>query len=57
MKSGSFYFSTAHLCSKRVYELNKSNSIFFHNMLVYLYDNAVQHTEFVDVFISVNRHY
>jgi len=56
MKSGSFYFPAAHLCSKRVYELNNSISIFFHNMLVVLYDNAVPHTEFVDVFVYINRH-
>jgi len=57
MKNGSFYFPTAHLCSKRFYELNNFICIFFHNLLVVLYDNPVLHTEFVDVFISKNRHY
>jgi hypothetical protein len=57
MKNGSFYFPTAHLRSKRVYELNNSISIFFHNMLVVLYDNAVLHGEFVDVVVSIISHY
>jgi hypothetical protein len=39
-----FYFPTAHLYSKPVYELNNSISIFFHNLFVVLYDNAVLHS-------------
>jgi len=52
-----FYFPAAHLCSKCVYELNNSISTFFHNLLVAEYGNAVLHTEFVDVCVSINRHY
>jgi hypothetical protein len=52
-----FYFPTAHLYSKPVYELNNSISIFFHNLFVVLYDNAVLHTEFIDIFNSINGHY